>query len=62
MNTFLVLCVTSTSTEWGDRTEPHIINASMRLMMAFCTAKNEEVMDTLGLSYEKEVKRDEADT
>lgn len=38
----------------GDRTEPHIINASMRLMMAFCTAKNEEVMDTLGLSYEKE--------
>jgi len=31
-------------------------------MMAFCTAKNEEVMDTLGLSYEKEVKRDEADT
>ena len=38
----------------GDRTEPHIINASMRLMMAFCTAKNEEVMDTLGLSYERE--------
>ena len=38
----------------GDRTEPHIINASMRLMMAFCTAKNEEVMDALGLSYERE--------
>lgn len=38
----------------GDRTEPHIINASMRLMMAFCTTRNEEVMDTLGLSYEKE--------
>ena len=38
----------------GDRTEPHIINASMRLMMAFYTAKNEEVMDTLGLSYERE--------
>ena len=38
----------------GDRTEPHIINASMRLMMAFCTAKNEEVMDALGLSYEED--------
>ena len=38
----------------GDRTEPHIINASMRLMMAFCTTRNEEVMDMLGLSYEKE--------
>lgn len=36
----------------GDRSEPHIINASMRLMMAFCTAGNEEVMDALGLSYE----------
>ena len=36
----------------GDRSEPHIINASMRLMMAFCTVKNEEVMDALGLSYE----------
>ena len=36
----------------GDRREPHIINASMRLMMAFCTAGNEEVMDALGLSYE----------
>ena len=46
----------------GDRTEPHIINASMRLMMAFCTTRNEEVMDMLGLSYEKEVKWDEADT
>ena len=40
----------------GDRTEPHIINASMRLMM------NEEVMDALGFSYEEEVKRDEADS
>ena len=38
----------------GDRTEPHIINASMRLMMAFCTMRNEEVMDALGFSYEKE--------
>ena len=37
----------------GDRTEPHIINASMRLMMAFCTTRNEEVMDALGLSYER---------
>lgn len=46
----------------GDRTEPHIINASMRLMMAFCTTRNEEVMDALGFSYEEEVKRDEADT
>ena len=46
----------------GDRSEPHIINASMRLMMAFCTAGNEEVMDALGLSYEKEEKRDEADS
>ena len=46
----------------GDRTEPHIINASMRLMMAFCTTRNEEVMDALGLSYEKEVKRGEADS
>ena len=36
----------------GDRDEPHIINASMRLMMAFCTVRNEEVMDALGLSYE----------
>lgn len=42
----------------GDRTEPHIINASMRLMMAFCTTRNEEVMDALGLSYEREVKRE----
>ena len=46
----------------GDRTEPHIINASMRLMMAFCTTRNEEVMDALGFSYEEEVKRDEADS
>ena len=46
----------------GDRTEPHIINASMRLMMAFCTTRNEEVMDALGLSYEEEVKLDEADS
>lgn len=46
----------------GDRTEPHIINASMRLMMAFCTTRNEEVMDMLGLSYEKEEKRDEANS
>ena len=36
----------------GDRSEPHIINASMRLMMAFCTTRNEEVMDALGFSYE----------
>ena len=43
----------------GDRTEPHIINASMRLMMAFCTTRNDEVMDALGLGYEKEEKRDE---
>lgn len=40
----------------GDR------NASMRLMMAFCTTRNEEVMDALGFSYEEEVKRDEADS
>lgn len=46
----------------GDRDEPHIINASMRLMMAFRTAKDEEVMDALGFSYEEEVKRDEADS
>ena len=46
----------------GDRTEPHIINASMRLMMAFCTTRNDEAMDALGLSYEKEVKRDETNT
>nr|DAS84414.1 MAG TPA: hypothetical protein [Caudoviricetes sp.] len=46
----------------GDRTEPHIINASMRLMMAFCTTRNEEVMDALGFSYEEEVKWDEADS
>ena len=38
----------------GDRTEPHIINASMRLMMAFYTTRNEEVMDALGFSYERE--------
>ena len=38
----------------GDRSEPHIINASMRLMMAFCTAGNEEVTDALGLSYEED--------
>ena len=43
----------------GDRSEPHIINASMRLMMAFCTVKNDEVMDALGLSYEKEVGENE---
>ena len=46
----------------GDRSEPHIINASMRLMMAFCTVKNDEVMAALGLSYEKEEKRDEANS
>ena len=38
----------------GDRDEPHIINASMRLMMAFRTAKDEKVMDALGLSYEED--------
>lgn len=26
----------------GDRSEPHLINASMRVMMAFCTSRNEE--------------------
>ena len=31
-------------------------------MMAFCTTRNEEVMDALGFSYEEEVKRDEADS
>ena len=31
-------------------------------MMAFRTAKDEEVMDALGFSYEEEVKRDEADS
>lgn len=25
----------------GDRSEPHLINASMRLMMAYATSKNE---------------------
>ena len=25
----------------GDRSEPHLINASMRMMMAFCTSRNE---------------------
>ena len=25
----------------GDRSEPHLVNASMRLMMAFCTKQNE---------------------
>lgn len=25
----------------GDRSEPHLINASMRLMMGFCTSQNE---------------------
>ena len=25
----------------GDRSEPHLINASMRVMMAFCTSANE---------------------
>nr|DAR93550.1 MAG TPA: hypothetical protein [Caudoviricetes sp.] len=28
----------------GDRTEPHIINASMRLMMAFCTTLDDDVI------------------
>ena len=37
----------------GDRSDKYIINASMRLMMAFCTTRNEEVMDMLGLSYEE---------
>ena len=37
----------------GDRSENHLVNASMRCMMAFCTAKNDEVMDALGLSYER---------
>ena len=46
----------------GDRSDSHIINASMRCMMAFCTVKNDEVMDALGLSYEKEEKRNEANT
>ena len=42
----------------GDRSEPHIVNASMRLMMAFCTVKNDEVMDVLGLSYEDDFKKE----
>lgn len=25
----------------GDRSEPHLVNASMRFMMAFCTKQNE---------------------
>jgi hypothetical protein len=25
----------------GDRSEPHLVNASMRVMMAFCTSENE---------------------
>ena len=39
----------------GDRSEPHIINASMRLMMAFETAeKNSQVKPTPGESKEGE--------